>query len=369
VSRTFKPGAGEFLHDPVERAALNMWKPFDRSLVVSDPGAVELFTGQVEYLFGPSAPRFIQWLAHIEQHPGQLPHTAWLHVATQYGVGRNWLGGLLARVFAGSVAVNFDLAASLKSGFNDRLSRKVLVVVDEINEGGSDVRWAHAETVKRMLTEEQREINPKFGRKSVEFNACRMLLFSNHVSAIPIQDEDRRFEVVVMEDPPRSAEVYSTLYNALDVPEFVAAVAGYLGQVDLHDFNPGRRAVMNESKSRVIEASRSSLATWVKSLKDHWPVDLITSNDLYQVLEGADFSFGTARNLTPAHRYTLTECGIRSREKPIKIDKTATRVQILRNPNRWLRADPTECRAELERWRPPHTNLRQVLLEISAEEG
>jgi hypothetical protein len=374
VGRTFKAGGAEFLQDPTGRAALNTWRPFDRSLVVSDSQAagVGLFIEQVQYLFEDSAPRFLEWLAHIEQAPGVLPHTCWLHVATQFGLGRNWLGGLLARVWPGSVAANFDLSAALKSGFNDRLSRKVLAVVDEIDEGGGDSKWQHAETVKRMLTEDVREINPKFGRKFVEFNACRMLLFSNHTHALPTVEGDRRVEVKILRAPPRSAEVYLTLYNALNDPRFVAAVAEFLGSYDLSGFNPGRRALMDKSKAEFQAASQSQLALWIKTLRDHWPVDVITSNDLFRVLDGggAISSFvGQAHNLTAAHRRTLAEYDIRARGLPLKVDGRAIRVQIIRNHDRWLEAEPHECRAELERWKPIQLDLRQELLELSAQEG
>ncbi len=77
VSRTFKAGAPEVLNDPRGRLALNLWKPFERSIAVDDLQAagIGLFLDQVNFLFGTDAPRFLDWLAHIEQEPGTLPHT------------------------------------------------------------------------------------------------------------------------------------------------------------------------------------------------------------------------------------------------------------------------------------------------------
>lgn len=369
VGRTFKAGGAEFMKDPAGRDALNTWRPYDRSLVVSDPQAVGLFVDQVQYLFEDSTPRFLEWLAHIEQCPGVLPHTCWLHVATQFGLGRNWLGGLLARVWAGSVSANFDLSVALRSGFNDRLSRKVLAIVDEIDEGGGDTKWQHAETVKRMLTEETREINPKFGRKSVEYNACRMLLFSNHIHALPTVEGDRRVEVKILRAAPRDPLVYSKLYNALNDPRFVAAVAGYLGSYDLSGFNPGRRALMDESKAEFQEASLSTPASWLKLLRDHWPVDVIASGDLFQVLDGGGLGNYVSPNLTPAHRRTISEYGLRPWGGSVKVHGAATRVQIIRNHNKWLRAERHEIRSELTRWRPARADLRQELLELGADEA
>jgi hypothetical protein len=200
-----------------------------------------------------------------------------------------------------------------------------------------------------------------------------MLLFSNHTHALPTVEGDRRVEVKILRAPPRSTDVYAKLYNALNDHRFVAAVAQFLGSYNLSGFNPGRRALLNESKAEFQAASRSQPAFWVKLLRDYWPVDVITSNDLFRVLDGGLFGSGSyaseIRNLTPAHRRVLSEYDIRPRDKPIHFDGVASRIQFIRNHDRWLRAEPRECRAELERWKPSHNDLRQQLLELSAEVG
>jgi hypothetical protein len=185
VCRTFKAGGPLMLNDPQGRRALNSWKPFDRTTTVNDTTAAGLFLDHITYLFGADAGRFLDWLAHIEQNPGELPHTSWLHIAKNFGMGRNWLASVLTRVWAGSVAANLDLVGVMSSGFNGQLSRKVLAIVDEIREGGRDSQWEHSEKLKSIITEEHRLVNPKYGRQSVEFNACRWLMFSQHLSAIP----------------------------------------------------------------------------------------------------------------------------------------------------------------------------------------
>ena len=66
-----------------------------------------------------------------------------------------------------------------KTGFNDRLSRKLIAVVDEIDQGASTSKHDDAQKLKSLVNEGQRTINPKFGRIREEFNACRWLVFSN----------------------------------------------------------------------------------------------------------------------------------------------------------------------------------------------
>lgn len=346
VCRTYKAGGPMVLPDPQGRLALNIWKPFDRSTDVTDLEAagVGLFLEHINFLFGKDAGRFLDWLAHIEQQPGVLPHTAWLHIAHRFGMGRNWLASVLARVWAGGVAANFDMVSMFKSGFNGSLSRKVLAIVDEIREGGRDSQWEHSEKLKSLITEETRTINPKFGRQTVEFNSCRWLMFSNHLSAIPLERGDRRVEVVQVDAEPRDAAYYTRLYNALADRQFIAAVATYLGQRDISSFNPGAHAVMTEAKRSAALASQTPTAMWCELLVEHWPCDVIPS----QVLAGV-LGAGIEGGLNAGHRRALEQVGVEALGSPVKIDSKTQRMSIIRNKAKWKGATPAEVRAEWSR--------------------
>lgn len=348
ITRTFKAGGPLVLPDPGGRLAVNSWRPFDRSLTVADLDAagLGLFLDHVAFLFGEDAPRFLDWLAHIEQKPGELPHTSWLHIARKFGMGRNWLASVLTRVWAGSVAPNFDLVASLKSGFNGGLSRKVLAIVDEIREGGRDAQWEHSEKMKGLITEETRTINPKYGRQSVEFNACRWLLFSNHLSAIPMENGDRRIEVVVNEAMPHPADYYTALYRALNEPTFIAAVATFLGRRDLSAFNPGAHARLSEAKREAIQASQSPDAYWAELIAHHWPCD-VAPNDALAAVFHADADNGGG--LLASQRRALAAADIVALGKPIWLERGSSRLSVVRNKTRWKAAPDKEIRAEWER--------------------
>jgi hypothetical protein len=372
VCRTFKADGGLMLADPSGRLALNTWKPFDRTLKVDDLNAAGLgiFLEHIEFLF-PDAKdrgRFLDWLAHIEQRPGELPSTGWLHIAREFGLGRNWLASVLARIWAGSVAANLDLVQLLKSGFSGQLSRKVLAVVDEIREGGRDTQWEHAERLKSVITEEHRLINPKYGRQSVEFNACRWLMFSNHISAIPMEAGDRRFEVVSVDAKPRSVDYYAKLYAASNDPMFIAAVAAFLARRDLRAFKPGAHAAKTEAKQAATKASQSPMATWCEMLVHHWPADVVRSSDLYKVLEGNE-GFGDG-SLNAAHRRTMEQFGLTPYGRLVRPvpGGAAVRVTIVRNREKWKDAGTDAIRAELFRPKNPKgLDPRAVLLTAAAD--
>lgn len=342
---TFKAGGRRVTADPKGREALNTWSPVDRSVPPGDPS---LFLEHVGYLFGADAPRFLDWLAHIEQRPGELPHHGWVHISDTHGTGRNWLAGVVARLWPGYGAINFDLSGMLRTGFNDRLSSKLIAVVDEIREGGNDAKWDNAETMKRVVTEEYRTINPKFGRIREEFNACRWLIFSNHISALTLDEHDRRFNVVHNEAPPRAPDYYARLYAVLKEPAFIAGVAHLLRTRDLSSFNPGAHAAMNAAKEAVVAASRSEADETLVELVKHWPADVIHTSTLGELITGQ-----LGGKVTRGHMHALERRGIKPYRSLIKIEGAPVRVSILRNVARWKDAEPVHIRAELGRGPTP----------------
>lgn len=296
VSTTFKAGGDVFVTDPNGRHCVNLWNGFRRPAVIGI-GSPDIFLEHVRWLFGDRADDFLDWLAHIEQQPGVLPHTAWLHISSHTGTGRNAMSAILARLFAGHAATSVDLVHILESGFNERLSRKVLAVVDEIREGGAG-QWKHAENLKQMITAESRNINTKYGRQSLEHNACRFLMFSNHRAAIPLDDSDRRMEVVICDEAPKGGDYYSRLYGAVNDPEFIGAVAKWLGERDLSKFNPGKHAKKTAAKAQVVSTSTSSEVSALQDFNKHYPLELVTSKRLAQVAGMSVFSSGEAANFS-----------------------------------------------------------------------
>jgi hypothetical protein len=278
---TFYAGAGRFVNDPNGRHCVNTWNGFDRT-AQGDESTAQIFVDHIKWLFKDRADDFLNWVAHIEQRPGELPHTCWLHIAPNTGMGRNALAGLLARVFAGYTALCVDLEQMLKTGFNDEMAGKVLAVVDEIHVGG-DGQWVHYEKFKESITAQERRVNTKYGLKTVEHNAARWLIFSNHRTAIPIEGNDRRIEVVTLDDSPKPPDYYSRLYSAIEDQKAVAGFARYLQQRDLTGFNHGAHAKRSADKLEAIDISRSVLASTLIDFSETYPCEVVTLERLRAV--------------------------------------------------------------------------------------
>jgi primase-polymerase (primpol)-like protein len=357
---TFDPRFGTFCADPAGDHSLNLWKPRPHNAPADWQALAQPFLDHVAYLVPVEAERerFLSWLAHIEHRPGELPHYGYLMVALKQGVGRNWVAAVLAHVWRGHVALSFDLKQTLEKGYNGQLSRKLLAVVDEINEGRQNDQWPHAEKLKEMVTAPSRRINEKYGLQWDEHNCCRWLLFSNHLSAIPLNDTDRRWQVIRNPEQPRPAGYYAKLYALLDDPAFIAAVREWFLRRSLSQFNPGEAPTMNEAKRAMVEVARSDAAEMATELVRTWPVDVMTAPEFGRQLYGDDLQ---KRSSQVKHR--AQEAGIVRWRGPKGSDAArlrvpgepeAVRVWVLRNPERWAQADSGAIQAELARGAGAH---------------
>lgn len=341
---TFDPSAGEFCNSEDGRWALNLWKPRPHTAPSDWQQHIQLFVEHLAYLIPDEVERnrFLDWLAHTEQQPGVLPHNHYLMIATQQGVGRNWLAAVLAHVWSGHVAMDFDLKSSLANGFNGQLSRKLLAVVDEINEGGAGERWQHSEKLKSMVTASHRFINVKYGLQHTEKNCCRWLLFSNYETALPLTADDRRWNVIRNPSEPKGDEgYYSRLYGKLyPVPDarFIASVRQFLRSRPIAGFNPGARAAMNMAKEAVVANSMTPEDENAAALVDTWPRDLIIAEQLFEAIFGVD---PTSMISDASRRWKLLgpiarKAGIEPMPKPFALfGRPKVKVWVLRNPQRW----------------------------------
>ena len=349
---TFRAGASEKTLDPEGRHSYNTWRQCKRS--APPPNWKELaepFFSHIQWLFGEDSEAFCDWLAHIEQCPGTLPHYGWLHIASQHGLGRNWLAGVLHRIWPSYVASNFNLSSTLNSGFNGALSRKLLATVDEIDEGNSGKAYQHAQTLKQLVTEETRLINPKFGLMSKEWNSCRWLVFSNKLSALPLEDGDRRFWVVNSEENPRGEDYYRSLYRLIDDRAFIEAVAHSLSVRDIQNFNPGQRPPLNKAKLAVLARTRTEFDNVLAEIRERWPVDLITSAELKDIV-GEDEWPNPA-----ALKHALDRAGFVKLYHDFYYDYTSRKrkrqVYCLRNHSEWnnSKVGKPACNREIHRVR------------------
>lgn len=275
-------------------------------------------------------------------------------IATRQGIGRGWLEALLGHIWPGYVAINFDLKDSLANGFNGALSRRLLAVVDAINEGGVSERWLHSEKLKSMVTAINRNINPKYGLQHSDKNCCRCLLFSNYETALPLTKDERRWNVIRNLSEPRDEAYYIALYGKLLDKDFISSVREFFITRSIESLNPGAHAARNEMKEAVIASAMSQEDENAMELVAGHPRDLITAQDLFETIYGIEPSNMLTdidrrwKRMGPIARKAGIEPLPKSKDRTL-FGKRLLKVWILRNPQRWRDASSADIEQELSR--------------------
>lgn len=280
-------GYPRFIHTPEGELAVNLWTPYVS--IGKSHVSIQPFLDHVAYLIPEPRQyeKFLDWLAHCEQRPYELPHYGWLFFAKNFGIGRSVLTEILAKVWRGEVATSIDITKIVGS-FNDEISCRRMAVVDEVHIENHRELYQISARLRQLMTEQFRYINPKYGRKIVEYNVMRWIILSNHENALPMPDGDRRLEVVENPTEPKDADYYIKMYRLRDDPAFIAAVRNFLACRDISFFNPGEPPEMSVSKLKVIAASKSGLEKEILEVLQEWKkagIKLFCSNDLIKACE------------------------------------------------------------------------------------
>ncbi len=180
----------------------------------------------------------------------------------------------------------------------------------------------------------------------MEFNACRFLIFSNSPAAIPLEEEDRRFNVVQFEGEPRPKAYYELLYTLSRDADFIASVMQFLLQRDLSNFHAGERARMSAAKAALLERTRSEHEQVLHDIVDCWPADIILNIELRnlmgeQALTGAALGHALGRaNIVKVGQWFAPSI-FGGRSKVI--------AYAVRNVAEWRQASSAKLRTEVDR--------------------
>lgn len=368
---TFAPNAPRLTEDLAGLPAVNMWtRPAiaDRALPADWEDRARVFELHLEYLMPDLTERNYvrRWIAHRVQRPEQLPgwHVVLVAEAAQ-GTGRNWLARMLKRLLNKYVVEALPLKRILDGNFNSELDTAIVGVVDEIREGGNDY-WKHAEALKSFLSEKTRVINKKYRAPYEVQNFLGVMMFSNHIDALPIDKTDRRIYVARCTQEPRDASYFDFIYTQLADDATVRALYEHLSRIDLKGFPIEGRAPMSDVKQQMIEESRSDEEGELHRIIQEWPSDIIRSATLRKMLQDFrdhDLMFGEDRHKTDQLsvsqlRRLYRVCGVKAggHVRMAHRDAGGSRVEVkfkvavLRNYDKqWKGASETDMRAEVER--------------------
>jgi hypothetical protein len=281
ASREFNPAAGDalwFSKPNDDRLYYNTFVRPDHEPTREAP--VE-FLKHMDYLIPDVDERevFLDWLAHKVQQPGQRAFSALMVTDGGQGVGRSIIGEYLEEAWPLAVATT-ELSTLLGKGragndtFNDWHVGKLWGLVNEARAGIDREDFYHGyESFKEWVDSRPGRLmtNSKYGSKRMEMVWFNLLMFSNHVDALHIPEDDRRVMVIRNPDERKKLEEYQPLWDELREQEGGRKLYWWLMRRDISNFD-NVYPPTTPAKVQMIEAGVSHqddlYATTVSTLEE-----------------------------------------------------------------------------------------------------
>lgn len=347
---TYCPGKPECM-DTVEGIQYNVWSGWG---VVPDKGNVEPFKQLIDHLFEGSSKDckewFLRWLAYPLQHPGTKLFTAVVMFGTRHGTGKSLIGLTMGQIYGSNFSEISQ--ADLESGFNEWAIGKQFVLGDDVT--GSD-RRAHADQLKKMITQKELRVNQKFVPTYVVPDCLNYYFTSNQPDAFFLEDDDRRYFVHEVTQAPLQQEFYRSYATWLSCGG-AGYLFDYLLNLSLGDFDPTAPALKTAARDNMVLDVKSDLGGWVaRLLKDPNNMlrmgELTLQSDLYTNKQLLALYDPTNRTNTTANGLgrELRRAGVQHvlRGAQVRTEDGLDRYYILRNIDKWLAATLTDVKKHL----------------------
>jgi len=244
---------------------------------------VEKFSDFIEYLIPREDERafFLDWLsAKVQQQAFRGP--AILMATPTQGTGRTTLGAMISTLLGGSntTTVDYDRLVGANT-FNDWLLH-TLVICNEVYQGRSAPGNAFFRNFERLKTLiDFQPLTIAINRKNQHIRAypvfTSFLMFSNHMDALPVDVNDRRFYVLSNTWDRRDKKYFTDLNAWLEdaphpgaPPAWGASVDHWLRNRDVDVTKLYAPAAMTATKHDMIQSSRTAASVFVDELVDRW---------------------------------------------------------------------------------------------------
>jgi len=260
---TYKPGAEKF----VEKQFYNLWLDDGVPAVEGD---VSPFVRVYENAIPDDRMRGLLFksVGWMMQNRGKRLEKTFVFVSRQVGTGKSLFAVMLSRILGMRNAASIDMT-DFASDFNAVYAAKELVVIDDLHK----VSKNEVAKLRRYTTSPRIVVNEKNVKRYEIDNTAVFILTTNELSAIPMDDEERRNLVVAFE--PKVHYTGDTDWWKSYVSWLEGGGYGHLRwwfeHMDLTDFDPYYTPPMNDIKSKMVAQARGP--------EDNFAFDLLHDPD------------------------------------------------------------------------------------------
>lgn len=350
---TYRPGHPKFCEDEdTGDRGYNTWRGWGTEPVKGDTGPWHQL---LRHLFASAEPEalewFLDWCAYPLQYPGTKLFSAVVVHGIHEGTGKSLIGYTLGKIYGDNfIEIRQE---DLHNGRNDWAENKQFVMGDEIT--GSDKRQ-DADVLKRLITQKKIRIDIKYVPAYSLPDRINYYFTSNQPDSFFIGDKDRRYLVIEVTSPPLSEDFYAE-YDLWLHGRGPSYLFHELLNRDLGAFNPAAPAFVTQAKKRMVDDTRSDLASWVRWLMEapdqvlavgrvRVERDLVTNKDLLRLYDPDGSKRVTANGLGRE----LRRAGVPLANKglPLKTSLGVDRLYVVRNHKKWERASVDDLRHHVD---------------------
>lgn len=188
---------------------------FKKSTIEGEDGDVDPFLDFMEYMFPKEEERHevLRWCATLIARPDVRMLYGLLLISETQGVGKGTLGEGILRPLVGVHNVSTATEQELvESDFNYWAPFKRLTIVHEIYQGNSMKAY---NKLKSVITDGVLKINQKYVAPYEIDNWITVFACSNSMSALKIEDTDRRWLIPLVTEEKRDSKYFDDLYSWL----------------------------------------------------------------------------------------------------------------------------------------------------------
>lgn len=279
-------------------------------------GAVQAFEALISHLLPVPAERdwFRMWVAAKVQRPWVIGCGV-LMVASIQGTGRGTLFDMLGSVFGSrnvSPVTSVELLGGSGQGqYNGWLADSVLVTCDEVmagDDGGGSMTWKRRESYERLksyVDPRRREVairKKNINAYSAEIFAS-LLLATNHLNALPITVDDRRFAVLMQEDVKFISRagladaVNAWRPDGVFLPVFGAALRQYLRGVPVAWDDIREAPNLGDGRAIMQQQNEGDVEDILRDVLGRVPGDYVANDDLRRRMQNAITAAGEGDHL------------------------------------------------------------------------
>ena len=263
----YDPGKDKFVLDEQGRKCFNTWRGW---ACEPEKGDVKLWKWLVKELFKNAEPAhvkwFEQWCAYPIQNPGVKMYSCPILFGQCKGTGKSLLGLTLMSIYGVNGAEITD--TQLEDERNVFAAEKQFILANEVT--GSDKRTMVGR-LRNLITQHTVVINKKYTPDYTIRDTINYFFTSNHIDAVYMEDDERRFFVHECVGP-KLVDVSESKVREYDrwlkSGDAARNLFHYFLNYELEGFDPTAPAPETRSKDLMVAANRTEIEDWCFKLRE-----------------------------------------------------------------------------------------------------